>query len=271
MDCVNHPGVNAAAYCQNCGKALCADCVRQAPGGQILCNSCSTAWQAVPPPFAVPPSGGPHPAVAGILGFIPGVGAMYNGQFLKGFIHVVIFAVLVDMAHHVGLFGILIAGWIFYQVFEAYHTARARRDGEPIPDPLGINEIVNNWLNPGRPPYPGQPGPGSAPASGPGPANPAPGQAPPYYPPAAGAWQPPYQAPYQQPYAPPPPPIPPLHWRRREPIAAVVLIAMGVLFLLGQWDIFSGRLLQFTWPVLLIALGAWLIVRRLHDSQGGPQ
>ena len=117
MDCVNHPGVNAAAYCQNCGKALCAGRVRHAPaGGGLLCDSCSTAWQAVPAPFAVPPSGGPNPVVAGILGFIPGVGAMYNGQFLKGFIHVVIFAILVSMAHHVGLvFGILIAGRASYQ------------------------------------------------------------------------------------------------------------------------------------------------------------
>ena len=38
---------------------------------------------------------GPNPAAAAVLGLIPGVGAMYNGQFIKGFIHVVIFAVLV--------------------------------------------------------------------------------------------------------------------------------------------------------------------------------
>ena len=30
-----------------------------------------------------------------MLGLIPGVGAMYNGQFFKGLIHVVVFAVLV--------------------------------------------------------------------------------------------------------------------------------------------------------------------------------
>jgi ABC-type nickel/cobalt efflux system permease component RcnA len=52
----------------------------------------------------------------------------------------------------------------------------------------------------------------------------------------------------------------------------VVLIALGLLFLLGQLDLFSGRLLEFTWPVLLIALGGWLLVRRLHDSSvaSGP-
>ena len=55
-----------------------------------------------------------------MLGLIPGVGAMYNGQFFKGLIHVVIFAVLVSMAHISGIFGIFIPAWILYQSFEAY-------------------------------------------------------------------------------------------------------------------------------------------------------
>jgi len=42
-----------------------------------------------------------------------------------------------------------------------------------------------------------------------------------------------------------------------------------VLFLLNQFDIFSARLLHFSWPLLLICLGAWLIIRRLRDSKGG--
>jgi hypothetical protein len=41
--------------------------------------------------------------------------------------------------------------------------------------------------------------------------------------------------------------------------------------LLGQLDIFSGRLIHFFWPLLLIGLGVWLIVRRIEDSKGGPQ
>ena len=90
---------------------------------------------------------------------------MYNGQFIKGLIHVVIFAVLVSAAHLYGVFGIFIAAWIVYQSFEAYHTARARRDGQPLPDPLGLNE-VGNWINPGaRAPYPG---PAGCWANGPG-------------------------------------------------------------------------------------------------------
>jgi len=281
MDCVNHSGVTAAAYCQHCGKALCSACVRNAPGGQIFCEPCWTAWSAaagVQPPFIAPPPGAPHPALAAVLGLIPGVGAMYNGQFIKGLIHIVIFAVLVSAAHVYDVFGFLIAGWIFYQVFEAYHTAKARRDGEPLPDPLGLNE-ASSWFNWGGRTQQGtqagtQPGGAAMPTGGHQAQNQAPNQA---------QYQSPYQNPYQGPYAPPGytgpgippippvPPVPPAHWRRREPIGAVILIALGLLFLVGQLDWLSGRLFQLGWPVLLIALGVWLIVRRMRDTRGSSQ
>jgi hypothetical protein len=51
----------------------------------------------------------------------------------------------------------------------------------------------------------------------------------------------------------------------------VILIALGVLFLLGRLDWFSWHVFGYTWPVLLIGLGVWLIVRRMQDTQGGPQ
>ena len=277
MDCVNHSGVSATAYCQNCGKALCTGCVRNAAGGQLLCEPCWMSWQSYQQPFAAPPPSGPNPAAAAMLGLIPGVGAMYNGQFFKGFIHVIVFAVLISITSRInGIFGIFIGAWVLYQSFEAFHTAKALRDGQPVPDPFGLNE-VGNWLTLGvKPRNPGQPGTGQTPA---GPA--AGGSQTPYAGQAQGTYQAPYpgQVPgaYQAPFAPPPggfgdPNAPlPAYWRRKEPIGAIVLIALGLLFLLAQLDVFHGRLLEFTWPLFLIALGAWLIVRRLGESQGGPK
>ena len=171
MDCVNHSGVTATAFCQNCGKPLCGNCVRNGAGGQILCEPCWMAWQNIPNPFVAPPTGEPNPSAAAVLGLIPGVGAMYNGQFFKGLIHVVIFAVLISITTHYGIFGIFIGAWVLYQSFEAFHTAKARRDGQPLPDPLGLNE-VGNWLNLGaKPNYPPPPG-----VSGGSPGNPNPGR-----------------------------------------------------------------------------------------------
>lgn len=269
MDCVNHSGVNATAYCQGCGKALCASCVRTAAGGQILCEPCWTAWQGYQQPFIPPPASGPKPGLAALLGLAPGVGAMYNGQFFKGFIHVMIFAVLVSAANVYGIFGLFVFSWVVYQSIEAYHTAKAMRDGQPLPDPLGLNEVANR-LNLGtRQQYPGQPGPGQPPA---GPA--AEG----YQPPPAGQPQAPYQASYQPPFTPeatgfadPTAPPPPICWRRNAPAGAIVLIALGVMFLLGQLDLFHGRFFEFAWPLLLIALGVWLIVCRMRDAQGGSK
>ena len=103
MDCVNHQGVAATAYCQNCGKPLCGACVRNGGNGQILCEPCYGAWQNMQQPFVGPPAGGPNPSVAGVLGLIPGVGAMYNGQYFKGLIHVVIFVVIISITTHYGL------------------------------------------------------------------------------------------------------------------------------------------------------------------------
>lgn len=286
MDCVNHSGVSATAYCQNCGKPLCQACMRTAAGGQIFCEPCWLAWHGGQQPFVAPPPGAPNPGLAACLGLIPGVGAMYNGQFVKGLIHVLIFAVLVSAAHVYGIFGLFIAGWIFYQAFEAYHTAKARRDGEPLPDPLGLNEVTN-WFGTGGRMHQGMP-PGAPPPSGPGPMGMGPaatGSAGTYQTPGnapnQAQYEPPYQTPYQVPYqgpnAPPGyagpdvPPVPPVHWRRREPIGAIILIALGVLFLMGQFDWFSGRMFEFSWPVLLIGLGVWLIVRRLQDTRGNTQ
>jgi TM2 domain-containing membrane protein YozV len=283
MDCVNHIGVSSTAYCQNCGQALCSNCVRTAAAGQVLCEPCWRAWQSYQQPFIAPVTSGPNPSAAAALGLIPGVGAMYNGQFLKAFIHVIIFAALISMAEYHGIFGLFIAAWILYQSFEAYHTAKALRDGQPPPDPFGLNE-VGSWLNLGtRPQTPGQPGAGQGPvnpgfntpaSTGQGTAGtaiesyeppvagyktyPTPGQAP-FTPPAAG---------FPNPAAPPPAYI---GWQRNAPVGAVVLIALGTLFLLAQLDIFQGRLLEFAWPVLLIGMGIWLIVRRLEESHGGSK
>ena len=66
---------------------------------------------------------------------------MYNEQYAKGIIHLVVFAVLVSLADNHDIFGLFIAGWIFYMAIEAYHTAAARRDGRPLPNPFGLNDI----------------------------------------------------------------------------------------------------------------------------------
>jgi hypothetical protein len=213
-----------------------------------------------------------------VLGFIPGVGAMYNGQYFIGLIHVVIFVVIISITTHYGLFGLFIPAWIIYQSFEAFHTAKAIRDGQPLPDPLGLNE-VGNWLNfGGRPQGPVHPGAGpAAGTAAPGFSGTGPAQANP----AAGGYQQVYTGQYQAPYTPaagftdpaipPVPPVPPLFWKRKEPIGALILIGFGLILLLNQMGVLAERVFHLLWPTVFIALGVWLIIRRVGDSKGGAQ
>jgi hypothetical protein len=156
-NCANHTQTPATAYCRTCGKPLCEECKRDVRG-VIYCEECIAArlQGTLPPaagptpPGAVPPgvvpqvtvAGAPNPVLAALLGFIPGVGAMYNGQFAKGFAHIFIFAVLVNLADRAEVFGMFIAGWVFYMVFDAYKTAKAKQLGQEPPDLFGLASIM---------------------------------------------------------------------------------------------------------------------------------
>lgn len=155
MNCVNHPDVSAVAYCRACGKALCQTCQRTAQG-TVFCeehmpvetsgagasqafHSPYTAPPTVPPPPMYAPNIGVSPGLAFILGLIPGVGAIYNGQYAKGLIHGLIFGALISIGsagafeHASGpMFGILLTAFYFYMPFEAYHTAKRRQLGQQV-------------------------------------------------------------------------------------------------------------------------------------------
>lgn len=80
------------------------------------------------------------PALAGILSFFfPfGIGAFYNGEIVKGFVYLIIFAGMVTMQPHGGaqpFAGLILAGFYFFQIIDSVNTAkrinrRARRGEE---------------------------------------------------------------------------------------------------------------------------------------------
>ena len=218
MNCAYHPEVTAVAYCRTCGKPLCEDCKRDVRG-VVYCEACIAARLQDTMPSAVPgaptgtvvppvPTTGPNPGLAALLGFIPGVGAIYNGQVMKGFVHVMVFAALVALADETAFFVVLSAFFYFYMVFDAYSTAKAIQTNQPLPDPFGFNRI--------------------------------------------GTGQP-VTAP------------------RNTPVWAIILIGLGVLFLLDNAGVNPFRYVGRYWPVILIALGVWLLTRRqTAPAEGGP-
>jgi serine/threonine protein kinase len=77
------------------------------------------------------PAGPKSPSRALMLGFIPGVGAMYNGQYKKAAIHVAIFVLLSTFLNNVPgsieePFSWARIAFVFYMAFEAHHTAQKR-------------------------------------------------------------------------------------------------------------------------------------------------
>ena len=211
MTCYNHPDAAAVAYCRSCGRGLCPSCQRSSEG-TIYCEEHAPA-QAAPAAAAyspytspVPPDLSASPGLAFLLGVIPGVGAIYNGQYAKGLVHVIVLGLLISgissdsFEGFAPLLGLLIGVFAIYMPFEAYHTAQNRQSGKPVDE---FSSLV---------PLKGSPG---------------------------------------------------------LPLAPIVLIGLGVLFLLNNMEIVRLRDLLRYWPVFLIALGAYLLYDRV--AQGRPK
>ena len=215
MKCAVHPDVDATGYCRNCGKPMCALCVRPIRD-VIYCEDCLATIVGIPaagvtpalaPGMTAPPlpvvsvpvqTGlGPNPMLAFLLGFLPGLGAFYNEQYGKGIIHLAIFLFLfitgVDGALSGGaeaaLWICLSALWVYMPV-DAYRTAKARLAGQTLHDPLES-------------------------------------------------------------------------FSKGRPIGPFLIIAIGILLLLHNFDWFPFWRIQQFWPVILIVVGVLMFRNRL--------
>jgi predicted cobalt transporter CbtA len=82
-----------------------------------------------------------NPSLAAFLAIFPGIGAIYNGNFLKGITFILIFAVLIVLTGNAQdpdsvVFGLMIAGFYIFQIIDSYNEANklnkagAAADGE---------------------------------------------------------------------------------------------------------------------------------------------
>jgi hypothetical protein len=140
------------------------------------------------------------PALAGILSFFfPfGIGAFYNGEIVKGFVYLIIFAGLVTMQPHGGgqpFAGLILAGFYFFQIIDSVNTAkrinrRALR-GEEVKEEE--EELVSEAVKSGS-----------------------------------------------------------VFW-------GVLLIALGAILLLGNFEVISYKKIFDFWPLVVIAIGIKLV------------
>ena len=225
MKCAVHQDVDAVGYCRNCGKAMCSICVR--PVRDVLyCEDCLATIMGLPAPtppaatevpsasaagaapfvpaaYPMPAASGRghvSPAVAFVLGLVPGLGAVYNGEYNKALIHVVVFVALVLGASSdidAGPMVLLIlgaVGFCFYMAFDAMRTAQAKNSNETPTDPLES-------------------------------------------------------------------------WTKNRPVGPIILIGLGLLLLLNNFDWFSfHRIGRFFWPAVLIGVGIVMFRNRIGRS-----
>lgn len=163
MNCAVHPEREASGYCRHCGKAMCGECSHKVRD-VLYCEDClaqqvglppapatagSPATAASPagyaPPAAPAARSGHSPVIAFLLGFVPGLGAVYNGEYNKAIVHIVVFGGIIlalnsDFGESMqGFLIFLICVFPFYMAIDAMRSAKARVTGEPLGDPLA------NW------------------------------------------------------------------------------------------------------------------------------
>jgi len=184
-------GAPAAGYCRHCGKILTAETLREVKGA-YYCPECLAASIGQAPQR---PAGGGRAATAAALGIIPGLGAVYNGDYWKALIHVLVFASIIALIpHQPVIFPLVLAAWVFYMPIEAYQTAKARAAAVA----QGQSDL--------------------------------------------GA-------------------------QNREMLGPILLIAVGSLALLDKLNIIDiDRILDF-WPLGLIGLGVWMLVKRQEENR----
>jgi hypothetical protein len=232
MNCQNHPESPANAYCRTCGMPVCEECRRDA-FGTVYCAEHAPAPTAqalgyAPPGYAPPPPGAmPPPPVAGFapppfraqstvspalaffLGLIPGVGAIYNGQYAKGLVHAIVWGLLMSIAQSraaeglEAIFVMLVIAWWAYMAFEAHRTAQKMQAGEPVDE---YSSLV------------------------------------------------------------------PMRGRGDQaPVAGVALVVLGILLLLHTLDLLDFDRVARYWPVLLIAVGVYLLWGRIAGHGEPPR
>jgi len=211
MNCAVHTDVDAVGYCRNCGKAMCSTCVRPVrdvlycedclanlmgiPGATAAYGAPASAPGTLPPPPPSARSGG-SPGVAFVLGLFPGLGAVYNAEYNKALIHIVVFiAMIVGLNSDPGdaaetVLSLLLAGFILYMAFDAMRVAKARNLGETPADPLES-------------------------------------------------------------------------WSKNRPVGPIILIGLGILFLLNNFNWLPFWRIGRLWPLVLVGVGVLMFRNRL--------
>jgi hypothetical protein len=125
MKCSYHPAVESQEACSACSKLLCSECTHKIKG-KAYCQDClveGAEWISTIKGLRLPSD---SPRRAALCAIIPGLGAVYNSEYLKAVTYFAVWAALVMMGNRIG--GVFIFGsfvFVLFTIFDAYRSAEA--------------------------------------------------------------------------------------------------------------------------------------------------
>ncbi len=150
MKCSYHPSVDSQDMCNTCNKPLCGECAHKIKG-KAYCQDCliqGAEWAATVKGLRLPSDA---PRRAAVCSIIPGMGAVYNNEYLKAITFFAVFAALVMMGDRVnGVFGFGAFAFLVFTMFDSYRVAetkarkRVESGGNPE-EPQQQDRTVIGW------------------------------------------------------------------------------------------------------------------------------
>lgn len=126
MKCSYHPTVESREVCSACSKFLCNDCIHSIKG-KPYCQDClieGAEWASAIKGIRLPADA---PKRAAFCAIIPGLGAVYNTEYMKAIAYFAVWAALSVMGNRLSpVFGFGAFVFVLFTMFDAYRSAEAR-------------------------------------------------------------------------------------------------------------------------------------------------
>jgi hypothetical protein len=149
MKCSYHPAVESQESCNACKKPLCGDCAHKIKG-KAYCQDClieGAEWAATIKGLKLPSD---SPRRAALCAIIPGLGAVYNGEYLKAITYFAVWAALAMLGGRVsGIFIFAAIVFVLFTIFDAYRSAEAmvrkQLTSLPISETTRQDKTIVGW------------------------------------------------------------------------------------------------------------------------------
>ena len=150
MKCSIHPAIDSQEKCHACNNPICAQCAHKIKDKPYCpdCLALGAEWAATVKGLKFPSEA---PKRAAVCAIIPGMGAVYNNEYMKAVTYFAVWAALSVMGSRVhGVFGFGAFVFVIFTMFDAYRTAeaQARRRLQPgyvSTEPVPQDRTIIGW------------------------------------------------------------------------------------------------------------------------------